>query len=176
MRRFLFILGLLIISYYCFAQQNIPSRIIGRIPDINSKQTYQIQVGAFLIAQNAENISNRLRAAGFNPVRENYQNLTRILIPNVHAGQVWDHLVRIKSLGFDEVIIREDRNSINTHLTLDENTSMKTLLTASDKEITELVMREIEEKMDMSAEDVSVEYILRDNDSQAMAVKVKIKR
>jgi len=61
-------------------------------------------------------------------------------------------------------------------LTLDENTSMKTLLKASDKEITELVMREIEEKTDMPSEDVSVEYILRDNDSQAMAVKVKIKQ
>ena len=61
-------------------------------------------------------------------------------------------------------------------LTLDENTSIKTLLRANDKEITELVMREIEEKMDMSSEDVSVEYILRDNDSQAMAVKVRIKQ
>ena len=61
-------------------------------------------------------------------------------------------------------------------LTLDENTSMKALLRANDKEITELVMREIEEKMDMSPEDVSVEYILRDNDSQALAVKVRIKQ
>jgi alpha-D-ribose 1-methylphosphonate 5-triphosphate synthase subunit PhnI len=57
-------------------------------------------------------------------------------------------------------------------LTLDENTSMKDLLRASDEEITELVMREISEKMDLSAEDVSVEYILRDKDSQALAVKV----
>jgi len=60
-------------------------------------------------------------------------------------------------------------------LTLDENTSMRTLLRASDKEISELVLREIEEKMDMSSEDVSIEYILRDNDSQALAVKVRIK-
>ena len=60
-------------------------------------------------------------------------------------------------------------------LTLDETTSMKTLLRASDKEITELVMKEIEDKMDMSPEDVSIEYIIRDNNSQALAVKVKIK-
>ena len=59
-------------------------------------------------------------------------------------------------------------------LTLDENTSMRTLLRASDKEITELVMREVEEKMELSAEDVSVEYILRDRDSQALAVKIRI--
>ena len=61
-------------------------------------------------------------------------------------------------------------------LTLDENTSMRTLLRASDKEITELVMREVEEKLDLSAEDVSVEYIIRDRDSQALAVKIHIKQ
>jgi len=183
MRRFLFTIGLFIISYCCFSQQNIPSRIIGRIPGINSTQTYQIQVGAFRIAKNADNVSVRLRAAGFNPIHESYLNLTRVLIPNIQAGQVRDHLVRIKSLGFNEVIIREDGNNIvreklteNIQLTLDENTSMNTLLKASDKEITELVMREIEEKMNIPSKDVSVEYILRDNDSQAMAVKVKIKQ
>jgi alpha-D-ribose 1-methylphosphonate 5-triphosphate synthase subunit PhnI len=61
-------------------------------------------------------------------------------------------------------------------LTLDENTSMKALLRASDEEITELVMREVAEKMDLSAEDISVEYILRDKDSQALAVKVSRKQ
>ena len=183
MKRFLFTIGLLFISYYCFSQQNIPSRIIGKIPNNNSKQTYQIQVGAFKIAHNAHNVSLRLRSAGFNPVHESYINLTRVLIPNIPAGQVRDHLVRIKSLGFDEVIIREEGNYTvrgrftgNGQLTLDENTSMRDLLIASDKEITELIIREIEEKMNMSSEDVSVEYILRDNDSQAMAVKVHIKQ
>jgi alpha-D-ribose 1-methylphosphonate 5-triphosphate synthase subunit PhnI len=61
-------------------------------------------------------------------------------------------------------------------LTLDENTSMKTLLKASDEEITELVMKEVAEKMKLSADDVSVEYILRDKDSQALAVKVSKKK
>ncbi|GMO36023.1 MAG: hypothetical protein Ta2F_11910 [Termitinemataceae bacterium] len=60
-------------------------------------------------------------------------------------------------------------------LTLDENTSMKTLLKASDQEITELVMKEVSEKMNMSSDDVSVEYILRDKDSQALAIKVSTK-
>jgi len=181
--RCFFTIVLFVISYYCFSQQNIPSRIIGRIPGINSTQTYQIQVGAFRIAQNADNVSIRLRSAGFNPVHESYLNLTRVLIPNIHARQVRDYLVRIKSLGFDEVIIREDGNYIvrerlteDIQLTLDENTPMRALLMADDKEIAELIMREIEEKMDMSSEDISVEYILRDNDNQAMAVKVNIKK
>jgi hypothetical protein len=65
-------------------------------------------------------------------------------------------------------------------LTLDENTSMKTLLRASDEEITELVIREVAEKLDLPAEEVSVQYsvkyILRDKDSQALAVKISKKQ
>lgn len=58
-------------------------------------------------------------------------------------------------------------------LTLDENTSMKTLIKASDKEITDLIFKEVAEKTNMSQEDVSVEYILRDDDGKAIAVKLK---
>ena len=111
MRRFLIVTGLFFISFYCFSQQNIPSRIIGRLPNIESAQTYQIQVGAFGITQNANNVFLRLESEGFNPIYESYFDLTRVSIPNIPAGQVWEHLIRIKSLGFDEVIIREDEKS-----------------------------------------------------------------
>jgi hypothetical protein len=60
-------------------------------------------------------------------------------------------------------------------LTLDESTPMRALLKASDEQITELVINEVVNGMDISAEDITVEYILRDNDSQAMAVKLNIK-
>lgn len=59
-------------------------------------------------------------------------------------------------------------------LTLDENTPMKALLKASDKEITDLVIKEAVEKGNLNAEDISVEYILRDEKSQAIVVKSKI--
>jgi uncharacterized lipoprotein YajG len=61
-------------------------------------------------------------------------------------------------------------------LTLDESTPMKALLRASDEQITELVINEAVTKMDISAESISVEYILRDKDSQVMAVKLNIKQ
>ena len=183
MRRYLIVICLFFTSFYCFSQQNVPSRIIGRIPNIYGTQTYQIQVGAFRITQNVNNVFIMLRSAGFNPVHESYLNLTRVMIANIPAEEVRDHLARIKSLGFDEVIIREDGNysirerlTEERQLTLDENTLMRDLLIASDEEITKLVMREIEEKMDMSSGDVSVEYILRDDDTQALAVKVHIKQ
>ena len=59
-------------------------------------------------------------------------------------------------------------------LTLDENTSMKTLLKASDKEITELVINEAKKMANISSEDLTVDYILRDTENQAIAVKVLI--
>lgn len=59
-------------------------------------------------------------------------------------------------------------------LTLDDETSMKTLLKASDKEISELVIKEAKEKGNISEEKLEVEYILRDEKSQAIAVKLKI--
>lgn len=60
-------------------------------------------------------------------------------------------------------------------LTLDEKTSMKTLLKASDEEITELIIKEASEKANITAEDISVEYILRDKETQTIIVKSKIK-
>lgn len=61
-------------------------------------------------------------------------------------------------------------------LTLGEETSMKTLLKASDKEIKELAIKEAKEKANLSEENVDVEYILRDEKNQTLVVKMKIKK
>ena len=61
-------------------------------------------------------------------------------------------------------------------LTLDKDTPMKTLLKASDEEITELIVKEAKEKGNISEEDLDVEYILRDEKSQAIAIKLKINK
>lgn len=58
-------------------------------------------------------------------------------------------------------------------LTLDKETSMKTLLKASDDEITELVIKEATTKGGLSKENIDIEYILRDEKSQAIVVKLK---
>lgn len=59
-------------------------------------------------------------------------------------------------------------------LSLDKETSMKTLLKASDSEITELVKKEAKEKGNISEDQLDVEYILRDEKTQAIVVKLKI--
>lgn len=61
-------------------------------------------------------------------------------------------------------------------LTLDDNTSMKTLLNASDTEIKELVIKEAGEKANLSEEEINIEYILRDKKNQAIVVKSNISK
>ena len=93
----------------------MPGRIIGRIPNNNSTKLYQLQIGAFKFAQNAENAYYKLIIEGFNPVYEKYLDFVRVKITGISADQMPDYLKRIKQAGFNEVIIREDntRNSIS---------------------------------------------------------------
>ena len=110
MRRFFVAITLIFVSVFCFAQQNLPSKITGRIPSADSQSLYQIQVGAFLLARNVVNMSNLLRDGGFDPVLENYGELTRVIIPGIPAHEIIANLQRLKRLGIDQVIIREDAN------------------------------------------------------------------
>lgn len=59
-------------------------------------------------------------------------------------------------------------------LTLDNNTSMKTLLKANDEEIKELIVKEATEKANIPEENINVEYILRDEKAQVIATKIKV--
>ena len=106
MRRAFFFLNLLFVSVFCFAQQNLNFRIIGRIPDAGDDRTYQIQVGAFENSQNAESVFERLNSASFNPAYENRNDLTHVVINGVSAGDVPSYLQRIQNMGFTEIIIK----------------------------------------------------------------------
>ena len=59
-------------------------------------------------------------------------------------------------------------------LTLDNNTSMKTLLKANDEEIKELIVKEATEKANIPEENITVEYLLRDEKAQVIAAKIKV--
>jgi len=100
----------------------MPGRIIGQIPDNSSTKLYQIQVGAFLIPQNAENAYYKLVIEGFNPVYEKYHDFTRVMITGISAAQIPNDLKKIKQAGFNEVIIRED----NTRTTIAEKWEITT--------------------------------------------------
>ena len=120
MRLFFMAFNLFFVSFFCAAnailaaQQNLPSKIVGDIPGAESRELSQIQVGAFSLTQNAVNAFDLLRNNGFNPVLENFRNLTRVVIKQIPANEVIVNLEKLKKLGFDEVVIMADHNSAST--------------------------------------------------------------
>ena len=108
MRRFLLMAIFLFIAFFCIAQQNIPGKIIGQIPDRHSPNLYQIQVGAFKVNKNAEGVLYHLITEGLNPSTEKYLDFTRVLLKGIPANEMMNYLTIIKQAGFNEVIIREE--------------------------------------------------------------------
>ena len=108
MRRFFLIAIFLFISFLCAAQQFIPGKVIGRIPEWDSSKLYQIQVGAFRTSQKADEAHYKLIMGGMIPSRESYLDLTRVMLRGIPANEVTHYLIKMKMSGFSEVIIRED--------------------------------------------------------------------
>jgi hypothetical protein len=113
MRHISFTICFLLLTVFCYAQQSLPDRIIGRIPDISNTKTFQIQVGAFLQENNAESAYLRLQMNALYPRITRYADYLRVLICGIPANQVYNFLVIIKQAGFNEVIIREDITNEN---------------------------------------------------------------
>ncbi|MDR2476571.1 MAG: SPOR domain-containing protein [Treponema sp.] len=108
MRRFLFFISLLFFPVLCFAQKDTPAKIIGKIPALESKKLYQIQVGAFKNIQNAERAFAKLKSVSFNPIYDNHLDFTRVIITGISARDIESCLNKIKPLGFGEIWIKED--------------------------------------------------------------------
>jgi len=108
MRR-VFIFNLMcLLSAFCFAQQNVGIRVIGRIPDATDGRLYQMQVGAFRQVQNATSAFDKLKAASLNPSYEKYGDLTRVMIKGVNPRDMPSYIERIRRAGFSDVFIKLD--------------------------------------------------------------------
>jgi hypothetical protein len=108
MRRLFIILNVLLLTVFCYSQQNISVNVIGKIPPGESTNAYQLQVGAFKVRQNAEAVFNRLKSEGLSPAYEQYNDFTRVMIRGINAKDIAACLGIIGVLGFNEVIIKED--------------------------------------------------------------------
>jgi hypothetical protein len=108
MKRLCVFIIMLLLSVFCFAQQIVGIKVIGRIPDATDNRLYQIQVGSFRLLPNASNAFNKLRSASLNASYEKYGDLTRVLIKGVSAWAVRPCIDLIKRAGFSEVFIKLD--------------------------------------------------------------------
>jgi cell division septation protein DedD len=82
-------------------------RIKPGLPDRNSKKVYRLQVGAFASIETANQIYQTLRSNGFNAIQEQAGNLYRVLVTGIPAADVYTAAVRLGSLGFREILVKE---------------------------------------------------------------------
>jgi hypothetical protein len=89
--------------------ENLGVWILPNMPAPNSPGLYVVQVGAFLIRQNATDAYRRVDAAGLRPSYEQYGEYTRVLISGARAADLAGIISRIASAKFKEIIIRRIR-------------------------------------------------------------------
>ena len=111
-----FIVIMFFVSAFGFAQQNANITIIGTIPHAEDNRLYQIQVGSFKVAYNAERAFAKLRGRSLNPVYEPYMDFTRVLVKGIRARDVLLCIEQIKSAGFSEIFIKIDTGGAASRL------------------------------------------------------------
>jgi cell division protein FtsN len=79
------------------------------MPDPASRTLYRVQVGSFLDQANAVNAFDRLRAAGFSPAYEQYNEYYRVVLTGVRAGEMESIARRLGNANFKEALLREER-------------------------------------------------------------------
>ena len=142
MKRILFFSCLLFLPLICFSELNIPRKIYGVIPHANSDRLYEIQVGAFKNIRNGAKYISILEENRYVPVFERYRDFTRVKITGIPASEVRNYLVKMKRMGFDEVIIRED----TTEYILAEEEPEEIIEEIIEEEIEEEIIEEIIEE------------------------------
>ncbi|GHT65736.1 hypothetical protein FACS1894110_08220 [Spirochaetia bacterium] len=84
------------------------AKILGSIPQTGSNKIYRLQTGSFLMATNAVQTFNKLRAAGLNPAYERHGNYTRVVLTKIRADDVSPYAERIAAAGLSEIWCREE--------------------------------------------------------------------
>jgi len=85
-----------------------PAEIWGRVPAPDSPNLYRIQVGSYSVPRNAVEAFERLRGAGLNPAYERHEDLYRVVLPGLPAGDIRAIAQILGNLGFREVLIRQE--------------------------------------------------------------------
>lgn len=85
-----------------------PAVVLPRMPDPGSGNVYRVQVGSYLSPLNAQNTFEKLRAAGFNPAYERYEDYYRVVLSGVRASDMQYTAQVLGNTGVREVWIRQE--------------------------------------------------------------------
>ena len=101
---------MLLFPVFCFAQ--------------TAATLYQIQVGAFREAANAEKAVNNLRSAGVNAVSENHMGLTRVRVSGVNARQLPVLLNTLRGFGYSDPWVRSETRVSRVRVRMEESPTL----------------------------------------------------
>jgi cell division protein FtsN len=82
-------------------------QIIPGLPDRNSGKIYRLQVGAYSVLDTADRTARNVRAAGFNVELEQVNTIYRVMVLGIASADVYQASVRLGSLGFSQIWVRE---------------------------------------------------------------------
>jgi rare lipoprotein A len=78
------------------------------IPPLGTNKRYRVQVGAFQNTRNAVEAFERVKSLGIEPAYERYNDYYRVVIPGMRAEDIQMLAERLGSLGFREILLREE--------------------------------------------------------------------
>jgi len=92
--------------------ENIPVqaagvRIIPGLPDQNSGKIYRLQVGVYSAVEAANRAAEIVEMTGLNAVKEYYGSTYRVMAEGIAAVDVYQASVRLGSVGFSQILVRE---------------------------------------------------------------------
>ncbi|GHV32755.1 hypothetical protein AGMMS4952_23730 [Spirochaetia bacterium] len=85
-----------------------PAVVKPGFPPVGTNKRYRVQVGAYTVTRNAVEAFDRVKSVGLEPSYERYNDFYRVVISGVRADDVQNVAGRLGSVGFREVLIREE--------------------------------------------------------------------
>ncbi|GHV96455.1 hypothetical protein AGMMS50293_27750 [Spirochaetia bacterium] len=82
-------------------------QIIPGLPDQNSGKIYRLQIGAYSAPDMAVRIAQQMQTVGFNAAYEQSGAFYRVLVTGIAAADVYAAAVRLGSMGFRQIWVRE---------------------------------------------------------------------
>jgi rare lipoprotein A len=78
------------------------------IPPFGTSKRYSVQVGAYKVTRNAVDTFDRIKGAGLEPSYERHDDYYRVALKGVRAEDIQSLAGRLGSIGFREILIREE--------------------------------------------------------------------
>jgi rare lipoprotein A len=78
------------------------------IPPLGTEKRYRIQLGAYKITRNAVDTFDRVKRIGLDPSYERHNDYYRVVLPRIRAEDIQSLAERLGSIGFREILVREE--------------------------------------------------------------------